>query len=83
MAKSTGKIASVIGRYYTMDRDKRWDRVKLGYDLAVNGTGTPFTSAVEGISRSYAAGITDEFIKPIVCVDAQALPLEKSNRATP
>lgn len=77
MAKSTGKIASVIGRYYTMDRDKRWDRVKLGYDLVVNGTGTPFTSAVEGISRSYAAGITDEFIKPIVCVDAQGSPVGK------
>ncbi len=75
MAKSTGKIASVIGRYYTMDRDKRWDRVKLGYDLAVNGTGTPFTSAVEGISQSYAAGITDEFIKPIVCVDSHGAPV--------
>ena len=77
LKNSDVRLASLVGRYYTMDRDKRWDRVKLGYDLAVNGTGTPFTSAVEGISRSYAAGITDEFIKPIVCVDAQGSPVGK------
>lgn len=75
LARSTGKIASVIGRYYTMDRDKRWDRVKVGYDLAVHGIGTPFRSAAEGIAESYRQGVTDEFIKPIVCVDSSGVPI--------
>lgn len=64
---STGKIASVIGRYYAMDRDNRWERVKEAYDVMVHGTGTYFESASEAIETSYAAGITDEFIKGIVC----------------
>ena len=75
MAGTTGKIASVIGRYYTMDRDKRWDRVKVGYDLAVHGIGSPFRKAVDGIAASYSQGITDEFIKPIVCVDESGIPV--------
>ncbi|MDD4919493.1 MAG: 2,3-bisphosphoglycerate-independent phosphoglycerate mutase [Bacteroidales bacterium] len=75
LARTTGKIASVIGRYYTMDRDKRWDRVKVGYDLAVHGIGSPFRKAADGIAASYSQGVTDEFIKPIVCVDESGIPL--------
>ena len=75
MAQSTGKVASVIGRYYTMDRDKRWDRVKVGYDLVTAGVGTPCRSAVEGIQASYDNDVTDEFIKPIVCVDENQAPV--------
>ncbi|AEV34076.1 2,3-bisphosphoglycerate-independent phosphoglycerate mutase [Owenweeksia hongkongensis DSM 17368] len=66
LEKTTGKIASVIGRYYAMDRDKRWERVKLAYDLLVNGVGETSNSATEAIQASYDAGISDEFIKPIV-----------------
>jgi 2,3-bisphosphoglycerate-independent phosphoglycerate mutase len=66
---STGKIASVIGRYYAMDRDKRWERIKIAYELLVNGKGTPVADAAEGVQESYDAGITDEFIKPIVCTE--------------
>ena len=68
LKKTTGQIASVVGRYYAMDRDKRWERVKEAYDLLVNGTGTPTENPVEAIEQSYSNGITDEFIKPIVCV---------------
>ncbi|HPE98902.1 MAG TPA: 2,3-bisphosphoglycerate-independent phosphoglycerate mutase, partial [Chitinophagales bacterium] len=57
-----GRIASVVGRYYAMDRDKRWERIKKAYDLLVHGTGQAFTSATEAIEASYAAGVTDEFI---------------------
>ena len=63
---STGKIASIIGRYYAMDRDKRWERVKEAYDLLVNGTGKKATCMVEAVQESYDEGVTDEFIKPIV-----------------
>lgn len=66
LAKSTGKIATVIGRYYAMDRDKRWERVKLAYDLLVNGVGEKYASAGEAIQASYDTGVTDEFIKPIL-----------------
>ena len=65
MAKSTGKIASVIGRFYAMDRDKRWDRVKVAYDLLVNGEGEVVANPAQAVEASYAAGVTDEFIKPI------------------
>ncbi len=65
-AKSAGKIASIIGRYYAMDRDKRWERVKEAYDLLVNGIGTKATDMVQAMQQSYDEGITDEFIKPIV-----------------
>jgi 2,3-bisphosphoglycerate-independent phosphoglycerate mutase len=77
MAKSTGKIASVIGRYFAMDRDNRWERVKLAYDVMVHGTGTHETDAVKAIEDSYNAGVTDEFIKPVVIVDANDKPLAK------
>lgn len=68
------QIASVIGRYYAMDRDKRWERVKLAYNLVVNGTGKSARSASEAIQNSYAEGITDEFIQPIV-ISADGLPV--------
>jgi 2,3-bisphosphoglycerate-independent phosphoglycerate mutase len=69
------KLASVIGRYYSMDRDKRWERVKLAYDLLVNGKGTPSKNAVENIEESYKNNITDEFIDPIIMVDNSGTPL--------
>lgn len=69
------KIASIIGRYYAMDRDKRWERVKLAYDLVVNGTGIPSQSAVASVLDSYAHDVTDEFIAPIVMVDEEQKPL--------
>ncbi|MBN8576438.1 MAG: 2,3-bisphosphoglycerate-independent phosphoglycerate mutase [Cytophagales bacterium] len=70
LEKTTGKIASIVGRYYAMDRDKRWERVKLAYDLLVHGTGEPTTNALAAITKSYEANVTDEFIKPIVVTDA-------------
>src|SRR5574344_639701 len=64
--KSAGKIASIIGRYYAMDRDKRWERVKEGYELLVNGVGKKSDDMVKAMQESYDEGVTDEFIKPIV-----------------
>jgi 2,3-bisphosphoglycerate-independent phosphoglycerate mutase len=72
---SVGKIASVSGRYYAMDRDKRWERVKLAYDALVNGAGAKATDAIAAVENSYAANITDEFIKPTVIVDEGQQPL--------
>jgi 2,3-bisphosphoglycerate-independent phosphoglycerate mutase len=69
------KIASIIGRYYAMDRDKRWERVKLAYDLVVNAIGTPSKNAVASMLDSYSHHVTDEFIEPIVMVDEQEKPL--------
>lgn len=63
--KSAGTIASIIGRYYAMDRDKRWERVKVAYDLLVHGEGKQATDMVEAMQESYDEGITDEFVKPI------------------
>jgi 2,3-bisphosphoglycerate-independent phosphoglycerate mutase len=63
---STGNIATVTGRYYAMDRDKRWERVKLAYDAMVNGIGVETTDILGSVKKSYAEGITDEFINPIV-----------------
>ncbi|WP_379089569.1 2,3-bisphosphoglycerate-independent phosphoglycerate mutase [Pedobacter sp. UC225_65] len=71
---STGKIASLIGRYYAMDRDNRWERVKLAYDLMVNGIGEKATNAENAIQQSYNEGITDEFTKPIVITHADGTP---------
>ena len=71
-----GRIASVSGRYYAMDRDKRWDRTKLGFDAMVRGAGAATAaSAGDIIERSYAAGVTDEFIKPSVVADASGTPV--------
>ena len=64
--KSTGKIATVTGRYYAMDRDKRWERVKLAYDGLVNGVGEKTTDVLAAVKKSYAENVTDEFIKPII-----------------
>ena len=75
LAPTTAKLASVIGRYYAMDRDKRWERVKLAYDLVVNGTGKHTQNPVASIEESYANNVTDEFIDPLVVVDAQEQPL--------
>ena len=69
MKETTGKIASVCGRFYAMDRDKRWNRVKEAYDLLVEDKGASFSSALEGIKASYDADVTDEFIKPIVVTE--------------
>ncbi len=71
---SNGEIASLIGRYYAMDRDKRWDRVKLAYDLFVSGKGETANRASEAVEQSYANNITDEFIKPVVFNDANGNP---------
>jgi 2,3-bisphosphoglycerate-independent phosphoglycerate mutase len=60
------KLASIVGRYYAMDRDRRWERIKLAYDLLVHGLGIPSTNAIDSIQESYQEGITDEFIKPVV-----------------
>ena len=77
MKDSNAKIATIIGRYYAMDRDKRWERVKLAYDVLVENEGTPSTNAVESILNSYAENVTDEFLQPIVMVDANGVPLAK------
>lgn len=74
---TTTKIASIVGRYYAMDRDKRWERVKLAYDLLVHGTGNPAVNPVAAMQNSYVAGVTDEFVKPIVITDEQGNPLAK------
>ncbi|MFM7681736.1 MAG: 2,3-bisphosphoglycerate-independent phosphoglycerate mutase [Bacteroidota bacterium] len=66
LKNSSGKIASVIGRYYAMDRDNRWERVKKAYDLMAKGLGSKFSSAEEAIQSSYQNGITDEFIEPSI-----------------
>lgn len=72
---SVGKIATVSGRYYAMDRDKRWERVKLAYDALVNGIGEKATDAIQAVENSYSNNITDEFIKPTVIVDEGQNPL--------
>jgi 2,3-bisphosphoglycerate-independent phosphoglycerate mutase len=76
---SSGKIASVIGRYYAMDRDKRWERVKLAYDLLVKREGKNFKTAAEGIQNSYNDGVTDEFIKPIIVDNAGNAAIEEGD----
>ncbi|RIA08791.1 phosphoglycerate mutase [Flavobacteriaceae bacterium MAR_2010_72] len=69
------KLASITGRYYAMDRDKRWERVKLAYDALVNGLGNPSKNSTESIQNSYNQNITDEFIEPIVMVDDNENPI--------
>ncbi len=75
VAQTGAKVATVVGRYYTMDRDKRWERVKMGYDMMVNGIGRRAKEAMEAIQESYDEGVTDEFILPIVLEDAQGAPM--------
>ena len=77
LKESNAKIATVIGRYYAMDRDKRWERVKLAYDALVQGIGTNARSASAAIQKGYDENITDEFIKPIIIVDQDEQPLAK------
>ena len=75
MKKSTGHLASVIGRYYAMDRDKRWERVKLAYDLLVHGQGDKTRDILKSITDSYDQDITDEFIKPIAVTSDGETPI--------
>ena len=77
MSKTTGKLASICGRYYAMDRDQRWERVKLSYDVMVNGIGEKSHDATFSIQKSYDSDITDEFIKPIVMLDENEKPVAK------
>lgn len=72
---STGKIASIIGRYYAMDRDNRWERVKLAYDLLVKNQGRASVNWREALQESYDNGVTDEFIQPIVCLNEDGAPM--------
>ncbi len=72
---ANAKIASVIGRYYAMDRDKRWERVKLAYDLLVKGEGKKTNNVIKAIEESYHDNVTDEFIKPIVNTDEKGNPI--------
>ena len=74
MAKTTGELASITGRYFAMDRDKRWERVKISYDAMVNAVGSTSTNAIESIEKSYADNVTDEFIKPIIMTNADGTP---------
>ena len=70
LEKHGGQVASVVGRYYAMDRDKRWERVKLAYDALTKGEGSKTSDIAEAIKVSYDEGVTDEFIKPIIKVDS-------------
>ncbi len=69
LSTTTGKLASVIGRYYAMDRDKRWERIKKAYDMLVVGKGTRTENPVQAIKKSYKEGVTDEFLTPIVVIE--------------
>jgi len=80
LKNATGKIATVCGRYYAMDRDKRWERIKIAYDMLIYGKGEKHKSAVEGIKNSYNQGISDEFIKPIIVTDNNNKPSAKLNK---
>lgn len=77
--RSCGQIATITGRYYAMDRDKRWERVKLAYDAMVHGIGTPVVDAISAVRASYEAGVTDEFIKPVIVTNAEGAPLARIN----
>lgn len=74
MQETTGKLATITGRYYAMDRDNRWERVQLAYDALVNGKGSLSSDALTSIQQSYDEGVTDEFIKPIIMVDENNQP---------
>ncbi|MEP7373468.1 MAG: 2,3-bisphosphoglycerate-independent phosphoglycerate mutase [Chitinophagaceae bacterium] len=75
LARTVGKIATVSGRYYAMDRDKRWERIKLAYDAMVKGMGEFNTDAVAAVEKSYDKNITDEFIKPTVIINTDRQPV--------
>jgi 2,3-bisphosphoglycerate-independent phosphoglycerate mutase len=75
LKKSNGRVASFVGRFYAMDRDKRWERIKEAYDLLVYGIGTPAVDVVGAMKKSYEAGVTDEFMKPVVVTDNNGSPI--------
>lgn len=77
MAVTTGKLATVVGRYYAMDRDKRWERIKLAYDAMVNGLGESTGNILASIEKSYENDITDEFLRPLICVKESNLPVAR------
>lgn len=75
LKQSNGRVASFTGRYYAMDRDKRWERIKKAYDLIVNGTGTPTEDILDAMQKSYDKGVSDEFMEPVVVVDGSGQPV--------
>lgn len=75
LQRENGKLASVVGRYYAMDRDKRWERVKLAYDLLVSGNGVKTQDPIQSVQDSYDQNVTDEFIKPICVVSPDGAPV--------
>ena len=75
MAKTTGRIATVTGRYYAMDRDRRWERIRLAYDALVRGIGETHADALSSVTASYQAGVTDEFVKPVVLREPDGSPI--------
>lgn len=75
LKKSNGTVASFVGRYYAMDRDKRWERIKEAYDMLVLGKGKPATDILSAMQESYDEGVTDEFMKPVVVTDNNGKPL--------
>lgn len=75
LSATGGQLASIIGRYYAMDRDQRWERVKKAYDVIVKGVGTPTQDPITAIKQSYQNGITDEFIEPLVLTDSHQNPV--------
>ncbi len=77
LENSNGRIASFVGRYYAMDRDKRWERIKEAYNLVVKGEGEKTTNIVNAVQESYDRGVTDEFVKPVVVVDDEGEPVGK------
>ena len=77
LEKTNSKLATVTGRYYAMDRDKRWERIKLAYDAMVNGIGDFSTNVTDSVESNYKNDITDEFIKPIIMVDKNNEPVAK------
>ena len=77
LKNTNAQLASIVGRYYAMDRDTRWERIKLAYDLLTTGVGKAFTNGATAIEASYKAGKTDEFIEPAVIIDESGTPLAK------
>ncbi len=77
LKKTTGRIGTIVGRFYAMDRDKRWERIKVAYDAMVKGEGEKTTNALSAMQKSYENDLTDEFVKPIVCTNEVGKPLGK------
>ena len=77
MAKTTGELATMTGRYFAMDRDNRWERVAKAYHAVVNAEGTTSTDAIASLNANYAAGVTDEFLEPVIMSNAEGTPKAK------